>query len=110
MPLRRIHVTITSQPICFDLDELERLGDRRAAEQLMRRVKPLADRIITSTPPAPSLVQYSFPTLAPGTMSIDYMPIIALEEMNTPKVVSSVSTCVSFVEGTFVDDQRSSQL
>jgi hypothetical protein len=97
---------ITSQPFCFDLDALERLSDRRAAKQLMRHLKPVADQILAAQPPPPRPAQFAFPTLTPVTMSLDYMPILALEEMNTPKKVTSFSSCVSFVEGTFVDDQK----
>jgi hypothetical protein len=37
-------------------------------------------------------------------MTFDHIGILALEEMNTPTGVESLSSCVSFVKGILIDE------
>jgi hypothetical protein len=108
MPLRRIRVTVGTQMATLELDTRERLRHRASAKQLMQRLKPIADEIISKQPKPLRCVDTAPPLLPSavvvrGKLSIDHIPIFAMEgteEQTEPEIFSS---CVSFIQGTFVE-------
>jgi hypothetical protein len=90
---------------------MEQLPNRRAACELMRRLKPMADEVLSRASvtnshdlplgdPAPVA-----PPRAPH-FSLDHIPILAFDDVNTPTRPEAGSSCVSFVGGIFFDDQQ----
>jgi hypothetical protein len=91
--------------ITVDLDQSEGLRNRTMAKQLMRRLKPRADEIITrqtqGVRPPPPLAPPVIAALP--NLSLDHMPIIALEEMDR-QIGEATVTYVSFISGTLFGD------
>jgi hypothetical protein len=111
IPVRHIHLAIGSQIMSVELGNREQLRDRSSAQQLVRRLKTMADEIIASLaqmgrsvePPRAAFFQ---PRLSCQTLSLDHFPIFALEVANSRCGVETSTSCVSFIEGIFVDDSQ----
>jgi hypothetical protein len=93
----------------LELNRLEQLSDRNAAHKLMQHLKPYADALIAEsatlnrnagTVPTPLPIQAN----AVPFRSFDHVPILNLEQMDTETGLESHSSCVSFIDGTLLED------
>jgi hypothetical protein len=113
MPLRRIRVTVGTHVAALELDNHERLRHRASAKQLMQQLKPIADQIISKLPKqvhGVGAVPQRFPSsvVVRGTLSIDHIPIFEVEETAPQAEPEILSSCVSFIQGTFAEDLTTS--
>jgi hypothetical protein len=113
MPLRRIRVTVGTHVAVFELDTHERLRHRINAKDLMQKLKPFADEMISKQARTISRAD-AVPALFPSPagvrriLSIDHIPIFAVRETAPQTEPEIFSSCVSFIQGTFAEDLTAS--